>query len=348
MQCTTWQTDLIRPVLTYFDPSKETCLHTDASTLGLGFLLLQRQTNVNSDWSVVQAGSRFLTDAESRYAVIELECLAVAWAIKKCHLFLAGLDHFTIITDHNPLIPILNSHRLDEIENPRLQRLRTRIMGYNFTAQWIKGTNNGAADALSRHPHQQPADGDDLAEHETDTHHSQAASCQGLSVAQICASTLSPSQQENLHLQELRHHAEQDQAYQALKLVITEGFPNTKASLPGSLKSYWSIKDHLSIDDDLIVYGCRLLIPTSLCPTMLSRLHEAHQGIARSQARARLTIYWPGIDRDIEAFVQGCRHCQDHLPSNTKEPMVSKQIPDRLFQQVAADLHHMATSSSSS
>ena len=36
-----------------------------------------------------------------------------------------------------------------------------------------------------------------------DTHHSQAAPCQGLSIAQIHASTLSPSQQENLHLQEL-------------------------------------------------------------------------------------------------------------------------------------------------
>ena len=45
-----------------------------------------------------------------------LECLAVGWAMKKCHLFLAGLGHFTIVTNHNPLIPIPNSHRLDEFE----------------------------------------------------------------------------------------------------------------------------------------------------------------------------------------------------------------------------------------
>ena len=70
---------------------------------------------------------------------------------------------------------------------------------------------------------------------------------------------------------------------------------------------------------------------------MPSWLHDAHQGIAHSQARARLTIYWPGIDQDIEAFVQGCRHCQDHLPSNVKEPMFNKQIPDRPLQEVAAD-----------
>ena len=129
-------------VLAYFDASKETHLYTDASTLGLNFLLLQKQSAGNSDWRVVQAGSRFLSDTESRYAIIELEFLAVAWAIKKCHLFLAGLNHFTVVTDHNHLIPILNSHRLDEIENPCLQRLRTRIIGYNFTAQWLKGSNN--------------------------------------------------------------------------------------------------------------------------------------------------------------------------------------------------------------
>ena len=71
------------------------------------------------DPTLVQAGSRFLSSVESRYAVIELEMLAVAWAVMKCKIFLAGLQHFKIIMDHNPLIPILNSHWLDEIENPK-------------------------------------------------------------------------------------------------------------------------------------------------------------------------------------------------------------------------------------
>ena len=123
------------PTLTYFDPTKETSLHTDASTLGIGFILLQKAPGCDAEWKIVQAGSRFLTDAESRYAVVEVECLAVAWAIKKCSLFLDGIDHFTVITDHNPLIPILNTHHLDEIENSHLQCLRTRIMSYNFTAR---------------------------------------------------------------------------------------------------------------------------------------------------------------------------------------------------------------------
>ena len=56
----------------------------------------------------------------------------------KCRLFLAGLQHFNVITDHNPLLSILNALRLDEIENPQLQRLKAQIMGYDFTATWTK------------------------------------------------------------------------------------------------------------------------------------------------------------------------------------------------------------------
>ena len=82
---------------------------------------------------------------------------------------------------------------------------------------------------------------------------------------------------------------------------------------------------------------CHLYIPHNLRATMLSRLHEAHQAIARSQTRAHLTIYWSGIDGDIENFLKGCRHCQDHLPSNAKEPLMQKGEPDRPFQQIAVN-----------
>jgi hypothetical protein len=71
---------------------------------------------------MVQAGSHFLYDVKTRYAIIELEMLAVVWAVIKCRVFLDSLPHFTIIvTDHHPLIPILNNHHLDEIKNPWLQ-----------------------------------------------------------------------------------------------------------------------------------------------------------------------------------------------------------------------------------
>lgn len=150
---TTKQALTSAPTVSFFDPDKPTRLCTDASRQGLGFVLQQKK---GDNWALIQAGSRFLSDAESRYAIIELELLAMSWAISKCKLFLAGLPHFTIVTDHHPLIPILNNHRLDEIENPRLQRLKNRVMAYNFTAQWVKGILNSAPDALSRNPTSDP------------------------------------------------------------------------------------------------------------------------------------------------------------------------------------------------
>ena len=70
-------------------------------------------------------------------------------------------------------------------------------------------------------------------------------------------------QPENLHLQELRKYADEDQEYQDLKQLITTSFPNQKSSLPASQKKFWGVKDHLTIDDNLIVHGCRLFIPAN-------------------------------------------------------------------------------------
>ncbi len=189
------------PTLAYFDANKETRLHTDASTVGLGFVLLQKSAEPEAEWKIVQAGSRFLSDVEGRYAVVELECLAVVWDIKKCSLFLSGLPHFTVVTDHSPLIPILNTYRLDEKENPRLQRLRTRILSFHFTAQWLKGTKNEAADALSRHPHNLPEDEDNLAEVEVDVFAGISYIAPSISQIRNAAPTL--QEQDNLRIQEV-------------------------------------------------------------------------------------------------------------------------------------------------
>ena len=317
----------VAPMLSFFDMNKPTRLCTDASRHGLGFVLQQRDTS--GTWTLVQAGSRFLTDAESRYAIIELEMLAVAWATLKCHLFLAGLQHFQVVTDHNPLVPILNHHRLDEIENPRLQRLKIKLMAYNFTTEWVKGTKNGAPDALSRNPVTDPSLEDTLAELDI-------LSQPDLTITEI--RTLTSTEPLPYRLENLRECAQEDTEYQQLQQYILHGFPQHRNHLPDACKRYWNTREGLTIDDGLIVYGCRLLIPTKLRPTILSQLHESHQGSVRTKQRARLSVYWPGIDNDIDNIILSCQHCQDHLPSHAREPIVQKPRPERPFQEIAIDL----------
>ena len=119
---------------------------TDASHRGLKFALHQKN---GDSWTLIQAGSRLVSDTESRYVIIKLKLLAVSWAIIKCKLFYTGLPHFTVVNDHHPFIPILNNYRLDVIKNPHLQRLKSRIMAYNFIVQWIKDVLNNVPDVIS-------------------------------------------------------------------------------------------------------------------------------------------------------------------------------------------------------
>ena len=314
------------PVLAFFDLNKPTRLCTDASRQGIGFVL--QQQSPTGQWSLIQAGSRFLSEAESRYAVIELEMLAVTWAVMKCKMFLNGLQTFQVITDHNPLIPILNTHRLDEVENPRLQRLRQKLMAYSFKAEWCKGTTNSAPDALSRNPVMEPHKTELIAEYDEDN-------TPEPTMSEIRA--MSNEGSESLRLQELRQQALQNEEYQCLRHVIMKDFPDHRSQVPELIRRYWQVRYHLTIDDDLIVNGCRLVIPSPMRKSILDQLHRGHQGIVRTKQRAHLTAYWPGIDNDIENMVIACTMCQDHLPSNPKETIQQKSKPSLPFKEIAAD-----------
>lgn len=83
--------------------------------------------------------------------------IAAAWAMFKSRQFLEGLPSFKLITDHRPLIPILNDFHLDKLDNPRMLRLRLSMQRYFFSAVWVPGKNNLMADAFSRSPVDSPS-----------------------------------------------------------------------------------------------------------------------------------------------------------------------------------------------
>ena len=73
-------------------------------------------------WKLCLVGSRFTSPAESRYAPVEGEALAVAEALKKTRHFTLGCKKLTVGVDHKPLLGLLGDRRMDNIENPRLLR----------------------------------------------------------------------------------------------------------------------------------------------------------------------------------------------------------------------------------
>ncbi|BHF69056.1 hypothetical protein SprV_0301209700 [Sparganum proliferum] len=94
--------------------------------------------------------SRKLTPAEKNYGQIEEEALALVFAVKKFHKLLYG-RHFTLLTDHEPLLSIFSSKKgLPVYLASRLQRWATILLGYDFDIRYCRTTDFGQADALTR------------------------------------------------------------------------------------------------------------------------------------------------------------------------------------------------------
>ena len=130
------------PVLRLPDLSREFILQTDASEVGLGACLLQ---DFDGQKFPVAYASKKLTKSELNYSVIEKECLALVWAIRKFHVYLYGKD-FILETDHQPLVYL----RQSKMENGRLVRWALALQPYQCKIRAIKGSQNVCADHLSR------------------------------------------------------------------------------------------------------------------------------------------------------------------------------------------------------
>lgn len=71
---------------------------------------------------------------------------------------------------------------------------------------------------------------------------------------------------------------------------------------------------------------------------MLRMLHEGHQGVVKSIAQAKHSVYWFNIYKDIELYIKKCAVCAKHAPSQKKSPMLSHEIPELPYQNIAVDI----------
>ena len=126
------------PVLRYYNLAEEVTIQCDASQTGLGAALMQ-------NGQPVAYASRALTDAETRYAQIEKELLAIVF---RFDVYIYGRDVVKVESDHQPLKMIMRKPLNDAPK--RLQRMLLQLQKYSLNVGYKKGKEMYLADTLSR------------------------------------------------------------------------------------------------------------------------------------------------------------------------------------------------------
>ena len=130
------------PILRLPDFSRPFVVQANASESGVGAVLLQQ---FEDGLFPVRYASKKLLPREQNYSVIERDCLALVFAVKKFHLYLYSRD-FVLQTDHQPLSYIQRS----KAEISRVMRWALALQPYRYRIESIKGSDNAGADYLSR------------------------------------------------------------------------------------------------------------------------------------------------------------------------------------------------------
>ena len=229
-------------------------LSTDWSNEGIGFLLRQKYCSCPTSpsccpdgWKLCLVGSRFTTPAESRYAPIEGEALAVAYALHQTRYYVLGCSNLMVTTDHKPLVTILGDKSLTDITNRRLLNLKEKTLAYRFTIHHVSGAKNRGPDAASRYPGSQPNEEEknDLAEN--------------MSIVAEAVDTLYTA--TNMVTWEMvKSCTAEDSALQEVVKIIQEGFTPIQ-ELSTNVRPFHRYATQLFTVDGVVMLGQKIVIP---------------------------------------------------------------------------------------
>lgn len=266
--------------------------------------------------------SRALTETERCYAQIEKEALATTWACEKFADYLLG-QHFQIETDHKPLIPLLSTKHLDRMP-PHVLRFRLRLAWFQYTILHVPGKMLYTADTLSRAP---------VSEAGKISRHS------GEEVEAFLEATTAALPASRSRLEEYRRAQEQDAICAQVKEYCRTGWQGKQALQP-DLVPFWTARAFLTLHDNLLLHGQRIVVPLALRKETMEKIHEGHQGIECCWMRTRISVWWPGVMTDIKQMVENCTTCAREA-NQRKEPMMTSLLPDYPWQVVRTDLFEL-------
>lgn len=302
------------PTLVKFDLKKKHRITADASCHSIGAALLQLEKEF---WKPVGYASRTMSDTEKRYAQIEKEALAVTWACQKFDFFLVG-THFEVETDHKPLVPLLGEKDLSALPL-RVQRFRLRMMRYSYTIFHSPGKEMFIADNLSRVEYPD---------------HKEINRSEKVEAHVRCVMSHTPL--FDGRLETIKDETDKDKVMSQISKLCQTQWPD-KESLPRELKPFYTVRDEMFVQDGMIIKGDRIVIPENLRKQMLIKIHEGHQGIVKCTRRARDSVWWPGINAEIQQTCENCTTCVK-FQSIKHQPLNTAVLPSAPWEEIATDL----------
>ena len=146
-----------------------------------------------------------------------------------------------------------------------------------------------------------------------------------------------------ISLHELRQATQINDELALLKHTIMTGWPTNIREILQILHPYWTFHKELTIEDDLILKGTRIIIPAKKHEAILRQIHDSHLGLTKCKLHAKQAVYWPGLNDQLEQLVLNCQLYLKHSRSKWKTDECStlgQEVPILPWTKLATDLFH--------
>ena len=134
--------------------------------------------------------------------------------------------------------------------------------------------------------------------------------------------------------QQVQQATKRDPVLSKLLRYVREGWPT---QIPDEFKAYHNRQHQITIEHECLLWGIRVIIPTSLRQKLLEALHEGHPGVVRMKAIARSYMWWSGLDKDVENQAKSCLPCQEQKLNPPAAPLHIWQWPTTPWKRIHID-----------
>ena len=147
----------------------------------------------------------------------------------------------------------------------------------------------------------------------------------------------------NDSLHRIRLATQADDNLVILKHIIQQGSPKTVKEVPQEIQKYWTFHKEFMIEDGLILKGTPIVIPDKMREDILKQIHEGHLGFNKCQLRAKETVYWPGLNDQLENLILNYQLCLKYSKSKNKSTPhtdLGHEVPAVPWSKVTTDIFH--------